>query len=249
MAITVWAAGDQINAAAINTNFAESILAIPAYANDGGASDTYAATLAPVPLAYTTGMRVYLKTNTANTGAATLNLNALGAKDLQKYLNGSLVALETGDLLAGMISEWVYDGTRFIMMSPTATPRTRVKAGSFTLNTGTGAQAITGVGFKPSAVIFFRGVSASTGGNQAAGFMVGASSSASDEVVAESAVQDAGGTAGSSLDTAAVIKMRGNDGNATVTEQASMTSLDSDGFTINVDVAGSARVIGYLAIA
>lgn len=250
MAITVWAAGDQVLASAINTNFAEAILAIPAYANDAGASDTYTATLAPAPTAYTTGMRVYLKTNTANTGACTLNLNALGAKNLKKYLNGSMVDPETGDLLAGMISEWVYDGTQFILQSPPATIRTRIKVGSFTLNNATGSQAITGVGFKPAAVLFFLGKSASSGADQASSFMVGAATSSSQEVVTESAVEDAAGAAGASTDTAASIKIRGNSSNNTVTEQADMTSLDSDGFTLNISTASaSPSTVGYIAIA
>ncbi len=87
------------------------------YAADAQASDTYVITLAPVPAAYTQGMPIYFKANTANTGAATLNVNGLGARAIVKGLN---TALATNDILAGMICHVVYDlaNTNFILMNP-----------------------------------------------------------------------------------------------------------------------------------
>jgi hypothetical protein len=87
------------------------------YAADGGASDAYAITLAPVPLAYTTGMVIRFKANTANTGAASLNVNSLGAKTIKKDLNSDL---SDNDILASQIVEVVYDGTNFQMLSQTS---------------------------------------------------------------------------------------------------------------------------------
>lgn len=86
------------------------------YAADGGASDAYAITLAPVPAAYAAGMMLFFKPNTANTGAATLNVNGLGAKTIKKA--GSL-DLETGDLLTGIIYQVIYDGTNFQLLGQT----------------------------------------------------------------------------------------------------------------------------------
>lgn len=95
------------------------------YAADAGASDTYAVTLAPAPAAYATGMMLFVKVNTGNTGAATLDVNALGAKTIKKF--GTL-DLETGDLLAGVIYQFVYDGTNFQLLSQIGEPTGSIKA-------------------------------------------------------------------------------------------------------------------------
>ena len=73
-------------------------------------TDAYAATLAPAITAYTTDQKVYLKFTNANTGAATINLNGLGAKSIKKSGTAALVA---GDISAGQILCLVYDGTNF----------------------------------------------------------------------------------------------------------------------------------------
>lgn len=95
------------------------------YAADAGASDTYAVTLTPAPAAYATGMMLFVKVNTGNTGAATLNVNTLGAKTIKKF--GTL-DLETGDLLAGVIYQFVYDGTNFQLLSQIGEPTGSIKA-------------------------------------------------------------------------------------------------------------------------
>lgn len=87
------------------------------YAADAGSTDAYAVTLAPAPTAYFTGMVVKFKANTLNTGAATLNVNSLGAKDIKKNYNS---ALETGDIVANQLVSVIYDGTNFQMLSPSA---------------------------------------------------------------------------------------------------------------------------------
>jgi len=86
------------------------------YAADAEGSDTYVITLSPVPAAYYNGMVVNFKANTANTGAATLNVNALGAKTIKKMHDQDL---ETGDIESGQIVTLVYDGTNFQMQSQT----------------------------------------------------------------------------------------------------------------------------------
>lgn len=85
------------------------------YAADAQASDTYVITLAPAPTAYTTGMPIYFKANTANTGAASLNVNSLGAKTIVKAVSTTLA---DNDILAGMICHVVYDGTNFVLLNP-----------------------------------------------------------------------------------------------------------------------------------
>jgi len=84
------------------------------YAADAGVSDAYAITLSPAPVAYATGMLILFKANTANTGAATLNVNALGAKALKKK---GATDLGDNDISAGQIVAVVYDGTNFQIIS------------------------------------------------------------------------------------------------------------------------------------
>lgn len=90
------------------------------YAADGGGTDAYAITLAttnPALAAYVTGMVVHFKANTANTGAATLNVNSLGAKTIKKLNDQDLA---DNDIEAGQVVTVVYDGTNFQMQSQVA---------------------------------------------------------------------------------------------------------------------------------
>src|SRR5581483_10701671 len=87
------------------------------YAADSVSTDAYAVTLTPAPTAYVTGMVVRFKAGTANTGAATLNVNSLGAKTIVKNYNSTLA---DNDILANQIGEVIYDGTNFQMISPVA---------------------------------------------------------------------------------------------------------------------------------
>lgn len=87
------------------------------YAADAEANDTYVITLSPVPTSYTNGMVVYFKANTANTGAATINVNGLGAKTIVKYVSTTLA---DGDIAAGMFCTLIYDGTNFVLQNPIA---------------------------------------------------------------------------------------------------------------------------------
>lgn len=84
----------------------------PTYCSDGGANDTYTCTVTPTLTAYTTGMVVIFKPNTANTGAATLNIDAIGAKAIVTAAN---VALSDNDLVAGRFYSLYYDGTSLRM--------------------------------------------------------------------------------------------------------------------------------------
>ncbi len=87
------------------------------YAADAQASDAYAITLSPAPAAYATGQVFTFKANTANTGAATLNVNSLGAKTIKKLHDQDLA---DNDIEVGSIVTVVYDGTNFQMASQIA---------------------------------------------------------------------------------------------------------------------------------
>ncbi len=83
---------------------------VETYAVDSVGTDSYAITPDPAIAGYVAGMAFKVKFGTANTGAATIDVSAKGAKAITK--NGA-VALETGDILVNQVSVLVYDGTQF----------------------------------------------------------------------------------------------------------------------------------------
>lgn len=89
------------------------------YAADSGGSDAYAITLAPAITAYVTGQLFLFKANTVNTGAATLNVNGIGAKTIKKNKDQTLA---DGDIKAGALVLVQYDGTDLQMLSQISNP-------------------------------------------------------------------------------------------------------------------------------
>lgn len=86
------------------------------YAADAGTTDAYTITITGLS-AYAVGLHVRFKANTANTGAATLNVNSLGAITIKKNHDQDLA---DNDIEVGQIVDVVYDGTNFQMQSQTA---------------------------------------------------------------------------------------------------------------------------------
>lgn len=86
------------------------------YGSDAGSNDAYAISIPGITV-YVTGMQVTFKTNTANTGACTININSLGAKSLKIKHDQ-----DPGDnyIESGSIVMAVYDGTYFQMIQPAA---------------------------------------------------------------------------------------------------------------------------------
>lgn len=80
------------------------------YAVAAGSANALTATLSPVPASYTAGLGILLKIATTNTGAATLNVNGLGAVAITR---ADLSPVQAGDLVAGAIVRLHYDGTQF----------------------------------------------------------------------------------------------------------------------------------------
>lgn len=103
-------AGDQLPAAELNSFYSSAGL----YAASITGTDAYAISVTPVPNDYDAGDTYTFKADVANTGAATLNVNSLGAKTIKKF--GTL-DLDTGDISAGQIVTVKYDGTYFQMES------------------------------------------------------------------------------------------------------------------------------------
>ena len=82
------------------------------YCADAGGSDTYACSLSPALKAYQTGACYTFKANTANTGAASLNLNSLGALPLKTAAGADP---STDDIVAGGTYTVCYDGTNAVL--------------------------------------------------------------------------------------------------------------------------------------
>lgn len=87
------------------------------YAGASSGTDTITATLTPAITAYAAGQRFTFLAGGTNTGAATINFNSVGAKDLKKGPAGS-TALAAGDITAGGLYTVEYDGTNFQLVDP-----------------------------------------------------------------------------------------------------------------------------------
>lgn len=81
----------------------------------GGTANVQTASTTPAITAYATGQRYAFKASLANTGAMTLNLNALGAKSVVKYASS---ALNGGEIPINYIAEVLYNGTNFQLLNP-----------------------------------------------------------------------------------------------------------------------------------
>jgi hypothetical protein len=87
-------------------------------------TDTLTGSVMPALTAYATGNLFSFVAASTNTGAATINLNSLGAKSITKQGTTVLIA---GDIASGRVHLIEYDGTRFQLLNPAS-------------STGTGAQ-------------------------------------------------------------------------------------------------------------
>lgn len=140
----------------------------------GGSADTYTATPSPAITAYATGMEFNMKVNADNTGASTLNVSAVGAKDVKKYDGaGAKVALVAGDLQQDQYYKVIYDGTDMVLKdAPIQYPTIqKFTSGSGTYTTPTGTRYIrvrmvgAGAGGSGSGASATSAVNGSNGGN------------------------------------------------------------------------------------
>jgi hypothetical protein len=83
----------------------------------GGSANVLTLSLTPAPTAKVVGRSIRCIVATTNSGAATLNENGLGAFSIRKGVSGA-DALVAGDLLAGRIADFVWDGTYYRLLSP-----------------------------------------------------------------------------------------------------------------------------------
>jgi len=87
----------------------------------GGTPNAVALTYGQGPSAYLQGEKFAFKAAAANTGAATLNVNGLGAKNVfRRMIGGPPAALVGGEWQPGDLVDVEYDGTQFLLMTPAA---------------------------------------------------------------------------------------------------------------------------------
>lgn len=98
-----------------------------------GSANAYVLTLPLAPTAYKTGQVFYFKSNFANTGSATLNVNSLGAITLKK--SDGATNLVANDIASGLDVQVMYDGTNFQMLNPVSNTVT-FTAGAYPVGDG-----------------------------------------------------------------------------------------------------------------
>ncbi len=118
------------------------------YAGTSAGTDTITATLSPAITAYLAGQRYHFKAGGTNTGAATVNFNSVGAKDIKKGAAGS-TALVAGDITTGGVYSLIYDGTAFQIENPGAGVLAVANGGTGQATIGAAAEAFAqaGAGF------------------------------------------------------------------------------------------------------
>jgi hypothetical protein len=102
-----------VQAARINGNLV--VTGSENYCLDTGSVNAYACNLLYTITSYVTGATYRVKLASTNTGAATVNLNAVGTRPIRKFVLGALVDVTAGDLCAGEVLELKYDGTAVAM--------------------------------------------------------------------------------------------------------------------------------------
>ncbi|MFQ5498286.1 MAG: Ig-like domain-containing protein, partial [Candidatus Zixiibacteriota bacterium] len=147
------------------------------------------------------------------------------------------------------IKRLIYGLTLLAALASSASVQSQVtKKGTFTRQAGVGNQAVTGVGFMPSAVIFFGNNQTLEGVKANATTFFGFASSATQERgMGQWAADASTGLGGTRLAASGIVIVK--DAVPTVSGEADLVSFDLDGFTINWSVNdGTANIIHYLAI-
>lgn len=112
-------AGTDATAAQYNNLRSDVVVNAGDYEDSAGSSGAYTLSIDASISAYAAGQVFKFKANHATTGAATLNVNSIGAKTILKNGDQSLIA---NDIKSGDIVVVVYDGTNMQMTSTVKPP-------------------------------------------------------------------------------------------------------------------------------
>lgn len=163
----------------------------------GGSSNTYTLTPNRTISAYADGDTFLIEPNHSNTGAATLNVSSLGARNIY---HGDATPLTGGEMASGGRYLVSYDGAQFILLNPT--PRWR----EFVFSLDDDSIAIIGFSVTSARGIFIISGNIAGANQGMAGFRV------TDNVFCSSFA----GSSGFATTTGALTGTTGTDGNLTV---------------------------------
>lgn len=125
-----FSSGEKTKLAGISANATQAALdtlgRATAYAQTSG-TNTYTATISPAPTAYTLGDSYIIRIMSANTATPSINLNGLGAKPIVKNGSQGIIA---GELRAGQIYRFTYDGNNFQVTGHTTVFSDRILTGT-----------------------------------------------------------------------------------------------------------------------
>ena len=138
---TAFAAATTATGAQLDANFNSLAAAMnsplqPAnYLLDTGTADNYAVAFGTgiVPT-YTAGLMIQMMVLHSNSGASTIDVNSLGAKNI---LRQSGATLSASDLVAGGVAYLQYDGTQFQLLNPGAGASISYLSGMTAVNSAT----------------------------------------------------------------------------------------------------------------
>lgn len=109
------------------TNFVIEETNNNAIITSSGSANAYILTPSVALGAYYAGHTIEFQANFACTGASTVNISGLGAKNI--YKNGGTTALASDDIGINSINRIVYDGTQYQMATPSSSaPMSRASA-------------------------------------------------------------------------------------------------------------------------
>lgn len=103
----------------------------------GGTGNAITLTLNPALAAYNSYVHLRFIASANNTGAVTINVNGLGARNIRKVSGGAIVALTSGDLIAGAPYEIVYSSSQFVLTNFSSQGITSVSQGDLNTSSGT----------------------------------------------------------------------------------------------------------------
>lgn len=111
------------------------------YAATSGSANAYLLSFSQALPAYITGMPFFFKASFSNTGAATMNINSLGAKAVKKNVSDDV---ETGDIIEGKLYMGMYDGTNIVIINiPKSTSKISSYPDNYSLAASIASNALT----------------------------------------------------------------------------------------------------------
>jgi len=123
------------------------------YVAAGGTGNAITLTLAPPVESYGAGLTLKFKAGANNTGATTVNVNGLGAKNIYKKSGGTVGALAADDIVNGGTYTITYDGAQFQLEAASPSIVLNIKQGDLSTSTGTNSAAIGGASSSSSWVM------------------------------------------------------------------------------------------------